>query len=59
MQKICLNIPKEEFYKKSLKMEEYNLFQKKILTTLAAIQDTEIQIALSKYKDGNDIEIYF
>lgn len=35
---------------------EYNQFQKKFLQAIADIQDTEVQIALSKYKHGDDIE---
>jgi hypothetical protein len=35
---------------------ELNLFQKAILKSIALEQEEAVQIALSKYKDGDDIE---
>lgn len=35
---------------------EYNSFQKQFLQSIADIQEEKTQIALSKYKEGDDIE---
>lgn len=35
---------------------KYNEFQHKFLKFISDVQDDEVQIALSKYKDGDDIE---